>query len=172
MNGFILLIPLIFIRYILLYIFDKNSLKRAAFIPQMTGRQKIIYWIYQILTLLIIFYPFFLKIKTESLLFYSGLVIYIVGILLCVWSTFNFSKPAKSGVNLEGLYKCSRNPMYIAYFIYILGCVFLTQSLLLMLILIAFQITTHWIILVEEKWCKENFCEEYIEYMKKVRRYV
>lgn len=171
MNGFILLIPLIIIRYILLYIFDSKSLRRAAFIPQMIGRQRIVYWLYQILTLMVIFYPCFLKVKTEGLLFYAGIILYGIGIILCVCSTFDFSKPTKNGINLKGLYRYSRNPMYIAYFIYILGCVLLTQSLLLLLILILFQIATHWIILSEEKWCKVEFGNEYVEYMKKVRRY-
>lgn len=172
MNGFTLLIPLILIRYILLYIVDSKSLKRAAFIPQMIGRKRIAYWIYEISTLIIIFYPCFLEIKTENSLFYVGIILYSIGIILCAWSTFDFAKPTENGFNLKGLYKYSRNPMYIAYFIYILGCVLLTQSLLLLLILIFFQIATHWIILSEEEWCKEEFGNGYIEYMKKVRRYL
>lgn len=172
MNGFILIIPLVIIRYILLYMFDSQSLKRAAFIPKMIGSQRIAYWVYQISTLLIIFYPCFLKIKSESLLFYVGIILYVVGIILCVWSTFDFAKPTKSGINLRGFYRYSRNPMYIGYFIYFLGCVLLTQSLSLLLILMSFQISTHFIIISEEKWCREEFSSDYIKYMEKVRRYL
>ena len=172
MNGFILVIPVILIRYLLLHIFESKSLKRAAFIPKIPGKQRIAYWVYEISTLLLIFFPCFLKVKTESSLFYIGLILYGVGIILCIWSTSNFAKPMKSGINLRGLYKYSRNPMYIAYFIYFLGCVLLTYSLSLLLILITFQVATHWIIIAEEKWCQDRFGNEYIEYMKKVRRYL
>jgi len=84
----------------------------------------------------------------------------------------NYSKPKINGINLNGLYRVSRNPMYIAYFIYFLGCVFLTQSWILLVLLICFQISAHWIILSEERWCIKKFGEEYIKYMNRVRRYI
>ena len=91
---------------------------------------------------------------------------YVFGLLLILQSLL------QSGISLRGLYRYSRNPMYIAYFIYILSCVLLTQSSLLLLILVVFQIATHWIILAEENWCKERFHNDYIEYMEKTRRYL
>jgi protein-S-isoprenylcysteine O-methyltransferase Ste14 len=100
------------------------------------------------------------------------MVIYGLGVLLCLASVLNFAKPAESGINLKGLYRVSRNPMYVAYFIYFLGCVLLTQSLILLAILLVFQISAHWIILSEERWCVKKFGKEYINYMNKVRRYI
>ena len=79
---------------------------------------------------------------------------------MCLASVSSFAKPAKNGINLKGLYRISRNPMYVSYFIYFLGCVLLTQSLLLLAILVAFQISTHWIILSEERWCIKKFGEK------------
>lgn len=76
-----------------------------------------------------------------------------------------------NGINLNELYRVSRNPMYVAYFIYFLGCVFLTRSWILLALLISFQISAHWFILSEERWCIREFGEEYIKYMNKVRRY-
>lgn len=73
---------------------------------------------------------------------------------------------------MNGLYRVSRNPMYISYFLYFLGCAILTNSWILLLFLIAFQTSSHWIILSEERWCIENFGDEYIKYMNKVRRYI
>ena len=40
-----------------------------------------------------------------------------------------------------------------------------------MALVIMFQISAHWIILSEERWCLDRFGEAYEEYMKKVRRY-
>ena len=71
-----------------------------------------------------------------------------------------------------GIYRFTRNPMYVAYFVYFLGCVILTHSLILFLILMVFQISAHWIILSEERWCIRQFGDEYIKYMNKVRRYI
>jgi protein-S-isoprenylcysteine O-methyltransferase Ste14 len=172
MNGFLLLIPFILIRFGLLSILNKEALKRAAFFAPLIGREKAAYWFYQISNILILVYLFFLKITTESYWLYAGLVTYGLGVLLCLVSVSNFAKPEENGINLKGLYRISRNPMYMAYFIYFLGCVLLTQSLLLLAILTVFQISAHWIILSEERWCLKKFGEEYKNYMNKVRRYI
>lgn len=172
MNGFLLLIPLILIRFGYLGLLSRDGLKRAAFFAPLIGKEKAAYWFYQITSILLFVYLFFLKITTDPHWLYAGLVIYGLGMLLCIASVSDFAKPAENGINLKGLYRISRNPMYVAYFIYFLGCVLLTQSLLLFAILMVFQISAHSIILSEERWCIEKFGEEYKNYMNKVRRYI
>jgi len=172
MNAFVLLIPIIFIRYGLIRIFNKAALKRAAFYPPLVGKEKGAFWCYQVSTLLFFVCLFFLKIRTDSILFYIGLIVFCIGVLFCIVSILNFAKPKESGLNLKGLYRVSRHPIYVAYFIYFSGCVLLTCSLLLLIFLIIFQVSAHWIILSEERWCVKEFGQEYIEYMKKVRRYI
>lgn len=172
MSGFLLLIPFLLIRFGLLSLISKEGIKRAAFFAPLIGREIVAYWFYQISTILIFVYLFFLKIRTETNWFYTGLVIFGIGVLLCIVSVINFAKPEENGINFKGLYRISRNPMYVAYFIYFLGCVVLTQSLLLFAILIVFQISVHWIILSEERWCIKKFGDEYKNYMNKVRRYI
>ncbi|MEY8001418.1 isoprenylcysteine carboxylmethyltransferase family protein [Clostridium sp. Mt-5] len=171
MNAFLTVIPIILIRFGLLSILDKEALKRAAYFPPLIGSEKIAFWFYQISNILILLYLFFLKIKNDSFWSCAGLIIYSLGVILCIVSVSNFAKPKKDGINLKGLYKISRNPMYVAYFIYFLGCVLLTHSWILLGLLIIFQISTHWIILSEERWCIKKFGEEYINYMNRVRRY-
>lgn len=172
MNAFWTIIPIILIRYGLLSIINKKALARARFFAPLIGREKIAYWVYQITTLLILLCLLLLKIRTGSVLFYIGLIIYGLGIILFAISIIDYAEPNMSGMNLAGVYRVSRNPMYVAYFISFLGCAFLTHSWILLVVLIVFQVSAHWIILSEERWCVEKFGEEYIKYMKKVRRYV
>ena len=87
-------------------------------------------------------------------------------------ATMNFAFPNVEGLNTNGLYYFLRNPMYIAYFVYFLGTSLLTQSGILFVILVFFQISAHWIILSEERWCIEKFGNSYKEYMDKVPRYL
>ena len=172
MNAFWIVIPLFLIRFGLLSILDKEALKRAALFTPLIGKEKVAYWFYQISNILILGYLFFLRIKTDPYWFYVGLVIYGLGVLLCFVSVINFAKPAENGINLKGLYHVSRNPMYVGYFVYFLGCVLLTQSLVLLAILFIFQVSAHWIILSEERWCVKKFGQEYIDYRNRVRRYI
>ena len=172
MSAILTLIPLVLIRFGLLSILSKGALKRAAFFAPLIGKEKVAYWFYQISNILFFVYLWFLNITTDPNWLYTGLVIYGFGVLLCLGSVINFARPVESGINVKGLYRVSRNPMYVAYFIYFLGCVILTQSSILLALLIVFQISAHWIILSEERWCVKKFGEEYINYMNKVRRYI
>ena len=104
-------------------------------------------------------------------MFAGGLILYLAGLGLLAKAVVDFAAPAPKGLHRNGLYRFSRNPMYLAYFVFFLGCVLLTQSLLLLGLLAAFQLSTHWIILAEERWCGERFGEEYLAYTKQVRRY-
>ena len=118
-------------------------------------------------------YSFFLKVNVQqSWLFYIGVALYVIGLAFLILSMVNYSSPSSTGINLNGLYRLSRNPIYVAYFICFLGCAALTQSFVLLWLVFLFQISAHWIILSEERWCMEKFGVEYQEYMKKVRRYI
>lgn len=172
MNSFLLLIPFILIRFVLLGKLNKEGLKRAALFAPLIGREKTAYWFYQVSNILMFVYLFFLKITTDPYWFYSGLLTYGLGVLLCLASVLNFANPEVNGINVKGLYRFSRNPMYMAYFIYFLGCVLLTQSLPLLAMLMVFQISAHWIILSEERWCIKKFGREYENYMNQVKRYI
>ncbi|MDF2613953.1 MAG: phospholipid methyltransferase [Clostridia bacterium] len=172
MNAFLIVVPIILIRYGLLNAINKEALKRASFFAPLVGREKVAFWVYQITTAFILLYLLLLKIKTDSEWLYIGLIIYSLGLILYAVSIVNYAKPKMNGINLNGLYQVSRNPMYVAYFICFLGGVFLTRSWVLLALLLSFQISGHWIILSEERWCIRKFGEEYIKYMNKVRRYI
>ncbi|MEG0277236.1 MAG: isoprenylcysteine carboxylmethyltransferase family protein [Coprobacillus sp.] len=168
MNAFVVIIPLLLIRYGLPLFYDKSALVRASHYPTFPREREIFLVIYQLCTCLLLIIPFFLKISSYSII---GISIYTLGIIILIVSTIHFSKPNSQNLNSNGIYRLSRNPMYVGYFIYFLGCVFMTESILLFIVLMLFQISCHWLILEEEKWCINKFGNQYIEYMKKVRRY-
>ncbi|MDR7811304.1 methyltransferase family protein [Lacrimispora sp.] len=172
MNAFLLIIPIFLIRFSLLKMINKDALSRAAFFAPLEGSEKAAYLFYQFSNAFIILYSLFLKIQTKPPLFSIALFIYLLGISVLIIATVNFAKPGQSGINTNGIYKISRNPMYIGYFIYFLSCVLLTHSILLLISLLVFQISAHWIILSEERWCINKFGKEYVNYMSKVKRYI
>lgn len=173
MNAFVLLIPFLLIRFTLLYNLDKEAIGRAAYFPPMKGMEILVYWVYQISNVSIIVYLYFLSIKIEATwICYIGLLVYILGLIFCTISIINFAKPSKSGFNGNGIYHFSRNPIYVSYFVFFIGCFLLTQSLVLLGIIIVFQASTQGIILYEERWCINKFKEEYQQYMNEVRRYI
>ena len=173
MNGFLLLIPFFLIRFGLLSFLNKQALPRAAHFAPMRGREKAAYFVYQLTTAAIVLYPLFLSIEADfTMLFYAGVLCYVLGLCLCAASVTSFCFPDEKGLNTRGLYRFSRNPMYVAYFICFIGVAMLTRSLLLFSFVLIFQLSAHWIILAEERWCLETFDHRYQQYMKAVRRYL
>ena len=173
MNGFLLLLPFLAVRFGLLATLNKSAIQRAGYFAPVQGYERIAYYIYQVSNTGLFLYLIFLRVRVDfSLPFYAGVLCYFLGISLCAISILNFSSPNAIGLNVNGIYQCSRNPMYIAYFICFIGMALLTQSLILFGIVLIFQISAHWMILAEERWCLENFGEAYKKYMKKVHRYI
>lgn len=113
MNGFILMIPLFIIRFGLLRIVNKEALNRAAFFAPLKGVEKTMYYFYFISNLFVILYPFLLKVQTEKPLFYIALFVYLLGIGILIISTVSFGSPNQNGINVNGIYKISRNARVI-----------------------------------------------------------
>lgn len=171
MSIIILLLPLFLIRYGIPKIINKNNKSNISYFTPMIGLEKFMYILYQLSTIGIIITMIFLKIDVNSKIFKIGIIVYIFGIILFVLSVYSFEKYS-DGICKNGIYKFSRNPMYIGYFIYFIGCSLLTKSFLLFIFTLIFQISSHWIILSEERYCIKIYGEEYINYMKEVRRYI
>ena len=171
--GFLLLIPFFLVRFTLLGARNREAVAKAAHFPPLGSGERPAYWVYQISTTGIVFCILILRVKTEpAALFFFGLFFYLMGLIFLAASVIDFAAPVPNGFHQNGVYRFSRNPMYIAYFVLFLGCVLLTQSLPLLGFLATFQLSTHWIILAEERWCADQFGEEYLNYRRQVPRYV
>ncbi len=166
----ILLLPIFFVRYLLLLAVKKDALSRAAHYAPMKGAEQIAYLIYQAATLAIVAYSFFLFIDYSSNLFPYALVVYFIGLILYAVAVVNFAQDGPP-VKTSGLYKFSRNPMYVAQFICFLGMSMLSGSIIMLGMVIIFQISAHWIILAEERWCIKTYGDYYLAYMQETRRY-
>ncbi len=168
-----MLMPFLFVRFILLGVLRKEAVERAAHFAPMAGRERIAYYVYQISNIVIFLYLFFGRVRGgffRVVLF--GWCFYGLGLCLCAAAVVCFSAPDSGGMNRNGVYRFSRNPMYVAYFICFMGMALLVQSLVLAVMVVVFQVSAHWIILAEERWCLENFGAEYKWYMEEVRRYL
>lgn len=173
MAGYWLLLLFLMVRFGLLLIISKEAIRRAGYFAPRQKSEKTAYYIYQMSNIVFFLYLIVSPVKIDfSLLFYCGIVFFIIGLLLCAISVVYFAFPNDEGLNTNGIYQFSRNPMYVAYFVCFLGMSLLTQSLRMLVTVFIFQISAHWIIISEERWCVEKFGKHYEDYMKTVRRYI
>ena len=172
LTGLLIVLPILLIRYLLTSLLNREAVKRAAFFPPTQGLENPAYWINIGTTLLLLVIPFFLTIKLTGFMGIAGIGLSLTALVLYGISIIHFARPDASGINRSGLYTVSRNPMYVAFFLYFLGACMLTRSWLLLAVLLIFQGSVHFMILAEERWCRETFGEPFINYLHKVRRYV
>ena len=165
-----LLIPFFLLRFGLMALLSRPALARAAAFAPVTGAEIPAYWVYQLSNAALIIALFFLQFTGGPLLL-GGTALYGAGSVLLAASVAGFCTPDENGINRRGAYRYSRNPMYMSYFLVFLGCAAMTASLLLLARLLCFQISAHWIIMAEERSCIQRFGQDYLDYMKQVRRY-
>ena len=113
---------------------------------------------------------------------YLGAILFIFGLVIMLNCIIRFAiegrgtlspvDPTKKLV-VKGLYKFSRNPMYIGVMIILVGEIIFFSSYNLgvytLFILLAFSL---FIILIEEPRLRRDFGNDYHEYCKRVRRWL
>lgn len=111
-----------------------------------------------------------------------GVFLFLVGLALFIYCTklfVHFGKgtpvpiqPPKHFV-AHGLYKYSRNPIYLGYFSMFLGYFFFFGHLLLFGYVWTAAITLHlWLICSEEPGLRKRFGKEYLQYQQQVPRWL
>jgi len=121
----------------------------------------------------------------RRIIYYPSNLWGITGIILGIWITSmglrSFRKeknPHMPGVKprklvTSGPYRYTRNPMYLGLLIILLGIAILFGSVGAMLSPIAFFIIFNFIFIpIEEKLVESAFGEEYLDYKKRVRRWI
>jgi protein-S-isoprenylcysteine O-methyltransferase Ste14 len=99
-----------------------------------------------------------------------GLIVYFSGLILTFIGYYRFTKE-KDLIN-KFPFNVSRNPTYFFSFVSIFGIVLFTNSFILFSVLIIQLISTHIIILREEKFLEKRYGKEYLDYKSKVKRYL
>lgn len=174
MNAFILMLPFFFVRLIVLPVRNRAASSRAAeSAPLYTGGEKFAGNIYQLTSVAIFIYPVLMRVEFDfSWQLWLGAVLYVLGIVLLTASVIAFANPDGQGMVAGGIYRFSRNPMYISYFLTFLGITALAKSPMLLSLTLVNQLSVHWVILAEERMCVDEFGEDYKQYMQRVRRYI
>lgn len=116
-------------------------------------------------------YSIFLPIKFDNILFYFGLILFLIGFIL----SFGILKTLRNTKSDEpfttGPYRYSRHPIYLSHMLIILGITLIGISWIFLIILIL--VTIHMIIVApaEEKYCLKNFGEKYQKYIDRTPRW-
>lgn len=122
--------------------------------------------------------PAFLPNHSNFSLRLIALFILALGIFLLIMSSINLGKSVRIGLpntrtvlKHSGVYRFSRNPMYLGFNLVTIASMIYTSSWIVIGFGVFSIITYHQIILGEEKFLTRRFGEQYLTYKKTVRRY-
>lgn len=162
-------IVLIQLAYMLLY---KEGGRRATDTSWYTAKDKINAFWSMLLTFAMIIVTVFVPFKAGTPWFVAGGIIFILSLAMFIAAFQVYATAPKGRAITRGIYRYSRNPMYVAYHLGMLGVCIATASLWLLLVTIASIVATHLVILGEERYCLATYGQEYEEYKARTPRYL
>lgn len=109
---------------------------------------------------------------------YASSVAGIGGLLLIVTSSIRLGKSTRLGLPREetvlkttGIYKFSRNPMYLGFNLWTIASIIFTFNIYIILLGLYSILIYHLIIRGEENFLENRFGSSFMDYKKKTRRY-
>ena len=119
-----------------------------------------------------IIYSFFLPIKISSIWFFIGLIIYLIGLIIGIFAWFDFYTTAVDKLVTKGIYRVSRNPMYLCIVLIFTGTGIACVSWLFLLLTIIFTILSHILVRSEEHFCLNTYGQDYRDYLNRTPRWI
>jgi protein-S-isoprenylcysteine O-methyltransferase Ste14 len=111
---------------------------------------------------------------------WAGVATCAVGLLLLVWSLVSFRESFRIGIDTDrpdalitsGIFAFSRNPIYVAFALVLIGEFLVFPNWILLAYVAGFVLLVHRQVLREEHYLQAHYGAEYLDYCRRVRRYV
>ena len=117
-------------------------------------------------------YSIFLPLKLNTIWFYFGLIIFLIGLTIDFSVLFTLRKVEPDKPFTNGPYKYSRHPIYLALILIFLGVSIISFSWIIFVCLII--IIMHLLLAVpaEELYCLKKYGRIYHDYLKRTPRWI
>jgi protein-S-isoprenylcysteine O-methyltransferase Ste14 len=137
-----------------------------------SGKDRIISMVMVVMMFALYIYSIFLPFRIGTIWFLIGSVIYAVGIILLIVTMIDFITTPMNEPVTKGLYRFSRNPMFMGFFIVLIGVGIACVSWVYLLGTLIFILTVASLTPVEEKMTLEHYGKAYEEYIKRTPKWI
>ena len=121
---------------------------------------------------LLLLYSVFLPIKLGTIWFYTGLSIYLLGLIVLTLFFMSVAASPSGKPVTQGVYRYSRHPMYVSVFLLFIGVGIASASWLYLFFSIVLMVGTHFVVITEEQGCLIKYGNAYREYMSRTPRWI
>ena len=175
-NAWILMIYVVFSNFLPSVlagkVIDKAVLKKLGADRPLSDKEKKLLNVYSLLFFVMVAYSIFLPLRLGTTWFYAGLVIYLLGAIVETMAMLNFFTTAVDEPVNKGIYRFSRNPMYVGMLLIFLGTSIACVSLIFLLLTAIFTIMSHVVVVYEEQFCIQKYGDSYQEYLNRIPRWI
>ena len=170
-NGWILSVVFLIANYSIMFSAPKENVKEMMNeVKNLKGKDKLINFFSMIMYLGVVVCSIFMPLKLKTAWFYTGLALFVFGMGFTIPEIQLFyRKPGQ--ITSRGLFRISRNPIYVLVDIAYIGIGIATASWVFLVLVVFYMISIHLVIVAEERICLEKYGDSYREYMEKTPRY-
>jgi len=169
-NAWIFILPMIVISIFGSKILGKRG---SGEVSSLTKRVKTANNLYLLMLVLLYVYSIFLPLKLNTLGFYAGLFIYLLGVLVVILSLLSFHATPADKLVTKGVFRISRNPGYVGDFLVNISIGIACLSWIFLLVGVAFfLLLRYYVMVVEEPFLTKKYGDTYKEYMNRTPRWI
>ena len=150
----------------------KKAMGRQYTVPPSNKTERILAYISYFVMLAILVYSVFLPLKLDTVWFYVGLFIYLLGVIFGIMADLSFATNPLDKPVTKGVYRISRNPMDFSAFLIFMGMGIACASWLFLLFGMIWIILSNRGAIAEERFCLEKYGDAYREYMNRTPRWI
>jgi protein-S-isoprenylcysteine O-methyltransferase Ste14 len=170
-NAWILVIPVLIIMFSDMKATSiRESGKAVDF--QLTKKENRLTYVVFLPMFVSFVYAVFLPLQLDILWLYSGLIIYLFGIAFSIVTIQNFSASPKDKIITKGLYRFTRNPMYVSMVLLQIGLGIACSSWLYLLLAVTLMILLNANLSAEERYCICMYGDDYQKYKNRTPRWI
>jgi protein-S-isoprenylcysteine O-methyltransferase Ste14 len=173
-NGWILLVALYLAYGVLLLVFPRDVVNRLYEYNRSSWsrRHRAFYVAEKLLLVVYIILVVLTPLKTGSIVFIPGIILFSFGLTGFIIALFNFKNTPLDQPVSTGIYRVSRHPQVLMLFVAGIGIGIAIGSLFVIFIQIIASFFGRSRVLAEEQACLERYGDSYRIYMERVPRYV
>ena len=169
-NAWIFIIPFIIYWFVgVRFLFSKRMPENP---PLERRKDRIISQMLALAMFFSFFYSIFVPIELGMIWFYIGLLIYFAGMILITLTMRDFATTPMDKPVTKGVYRYSRNPMFIGYFLVYAGIAIACVSWVYILLTIIFILIVIYLSPIEEAITLEHYGKSYEEYIKRTPKWI
>jgi len=151
----------------------KERTKRATQSIPLGKTQKILgYSTHFLIMPFTVIYSIFLPLKLGTVWLYVGLPIFALALVMTVITTHNYATTPLGEPVTKGVYRISRNPIYLSGFVLYIGMGLACASWVLLLCAVLWIVFLQIVVLAEERFLLQKYGDSYREYMNRTPRWI